>query len=253
VFRLLLSLTAIAIAALVLVLLRRAPPATPAVAVAVDAAPRAFADPPVIRPTRPPGPEAKKPPRPPEPALPRPGEDWKAELRQRVAASPNPGEVAFRAYSDLYVDQNLGFAEKQAAAEGLTVGEVRDLTHFGLLVLASQRVPEIEELLGRELTAEERDALADLMVGTNDQFKQEMRALVARGASEAERRKLIADTDAAYRKGYFAATGMTPELLDDLLAGDLLLPGAPGATEPPAGAPVEDGKDDEVAPVRPAR
>lgn len=220
------------------------PPPTPA------AAP---APPPVdptapVKPRLPPGPNGKKPVHAPEPQPPQPSDAWKAELQKRVAGSAHPGETAFRAYSDLYVDQNLSFAEKQAAQEGLTVREVRDLTHFGLLVLATQRVPEVEEVLGRELSDDERDALAALMQSSNTRFKEAMRALVARGASEAERDKLIRDTDAEYRKGLFAATGMTADQLDDLLAGNLLLPGAPGAAEAPSGAPVTDGKDEDPTP-----
>jgi hypothetical protein len=229
------------------------PPATTTAKAAAPPAVELTSEPAPVRPTRPPGPDDRHtPPREPEP--PEVGEAWKRALAARVQGSATPGELAFRAYTDLFVDHNLAFAEKQAIAEGLTVGEVRDLTHFGLLVLTTQRVPEVEELLGRELTAEQRGGLTELMHTTNDGFKREMRALVARGASEAERRQLMQRTDAAYRQAYFALTGMSPELLDDLLAGDLLPPGAPGRLDPPpagAGADDDGPEDDPADPQRP--
>jgi hypothetical protein len=183
--------------------------------------------------------------------MPRPSAEWKAALADRVRGTEHPGETAFRAFSDLYVDNNLDFARGQAEQEGLTLPEVRSLTHFGLVVLATQRVADVEELIGRDLTGDERTALSGLMQGANEEFRQKMRALVARGAGEAERWELIRAAEDRYRKDFYAITGMNDGLLDDLLAGNILLPGAPAATEPPTGRPPEAPKDDPRLPVRP--
>ena len=167
--------------------------------------------------------------------MPRPSAEWKAALADKVRGTEHPGETAFRAFSDLYVDNNLDFARRQAEQEGLTLPEVRSLTHFGLVVLATQRVA----------------MPAPVMQGANEEFRQKMRALVARGAGEAERWELIRATEDRYRKDFYAITGMNKGLLDDLLAGNILLPGAPAATEPPTGRPPEAPKDDPRLPVRP--
>jgi hypothetical protein len=208
-------------------------------------------EPPVVRPKRPPGPDDPHPSPGPEPVMPRPSAEWKAALADKVRGTEHPGETAFRAFSDLFVDNNLDFARRQAEQEGLTLAEVRSLTHFGLLVMATQRVADVQDLIGRDLTGEERNALSGLLQGANEEFKQRMRALVARGAGEAERWELIRATEDRYRKDFYAITGMNEALLDDLLAGNILLPGAPANTEPPTGRPPAAPKDDPVAPVRP--
>ncbi|HKA89627.1 MAG TPA: hypothetical protein VKE22_18310 [Haliangiales bacterium] len=237
------------VAAVAVVVLAWAPGGPPPPPAPTPAA--APAEPATARPRLPPGPDDPHPAPPPEPRMPVPSTEWRNAVAEKVRGTERPGENAFRAFSDLYVDQNLDFARRQAEREGLTLAEVRDLTHFGLLVLATQRVAEVEQLIGRDLAGEERESLASLMRDANDEFKQKMRALVARGASHAERAELIAATEERYRKDFFAITGMNEGLLDDLLAGNILLPGAPAATEPPVGRPPAAPKDDPVAPVRP--
>ena len=187
-----------------------------------------------------------------EPSIPVPTEEMRAEIAEKAQGAPDPGMTAFRTFSDLYVDSNLDFARRQAEAQGITLEEVRELTHFGLLVLATQRTPEVEELLGKPLSDEQQEKMAALMTSANDGFKRDMRLLVARRASEAERWNLIKATQARYLAEYYAATGMTEALLDDLLAGNMMLPGAPINTEPPD-EPVSppDPVDDPVAPPRP--
>ncbi len=143
--------------------------------------------------------------------------------------------AAFRAVSDLYIDANIELAKNQALAEGLTLDQVRELTSFGQLVLATQRTADLEQILGRDLTAEQADELGTLMMSANAAFKDRMRKLVAAGASEAQRWALIRETQAAYLEGFHAATGMTEDQLDDLLAGNVGLPGAPASSEPPDG------------------
>lgn len=159
----------------------------------------------------------------------------KAEIAEKVRGADRPGMAAFRAVSDLYIDANIELARSQALAEGLTLDQVRELTSFGQLVLATQRTTDLEQILGRDLTAEQAEELGALMMSANADFKVSMRKLVAAGASEAQRWTLIRETQAAYLEGFHAATGMTEDQLDDLLAGNVGLPGAPASTKPPDG------------------
>lgn len=148
-----------------------------------------------------------------------------------------PGTRAFRATVDAFVEYNRSFAEAQAKEEGLTVAEVHELTYFGLMVMRTQQWSEIEDLIGRELSQDERDLGADLMSTANREFKDAMRKLVADEAPEDARWQLIRGTQERYLREYYAITGMTPALLDDLLAGDLTRVGAPIATPPPEDIP----------------
>ncbi len=217
------------------------------------AAPAAKPQPAPVRPRTPPV-AGRDRPRPAldEPGPPIPTDEMREVMAEKARGAARPGQVAFRTFSDLYVDANLDFARRQAESQGITVPEVRELTHFGLLVLATQRVPDVEEVLGQPLSQEQRDALAPLMTSANSEFKSEMRQLVADGAAEAERWKLIRGAEARYLDAFYRATGMNEALLDDLLAGNMLLPGAPINTEPPDG-PVSpaDPRDDVADPQRP--
>ncbi|MEZ4398652.1 MAG: hypothetical protein R3B06_01440 [Kofleriaceae bacterium] len=151
----------------------------------------------------------------------------------RAAGRP-PGEAAFRAMIHAFIEYNLEFAKAQAAKEGITVDEVEELTYLGYLVMATQRLDDVADLTGRTYTEVEREEIAGLMRTHNDAFKDALRAAVARGAPEAERRQLIADTEAAYRADLFARTGLDEDQLDSLLGGDLAKPGAPIAGGIPA-------------------
>lgn len=217
-------------------------------------APAAAAAAPVnpVRPVRPPGPNDAKPRRAAEPAMPALTPEWRAELAAKVQGTAQPGETAFRMVSDRYVDDNMAFAERQAAAEHLTLPEVRELTYFGLLVLATQRHDDVEAVLGRPLTEQQGDELARLMQSSNGDFREAMHGLVSRGAGEDERWALIRSTSARYRTELFRITGLDAALLDDLLAGNLALPGAPAAGRLPEAKPV-DGERDEATTADPPR
>jgi hypothetical protein len=187
-----------------------------------------------LRPKLPPGPNDPRP-QVREPKSPEVSNAWKAEMTEKLRGQEHPGEAVFTAYSDRFVDENLELAEQQAKAEGLTLPEFRALTKLGLLVMATQRIPDVEEVLGHELSLETREALEALVQRENGGFKDAMRALVARNAPEEQRWELIKAADARYRAEFFKLSGMTADQLDDMLAGNLLLPGAPGATPDPSG------------------
>ena len=160
-----------------------------------------------------------------------------------------PGEAAFRATIDAFMDHNRAFAEARAAEEKISLEEVKELTYFGFLVLQTQQWPEIEALTGHELGEKEREQAANLMHATNSAFKSALRKLVADGVPPEARWSLIRETQERYKREYAAITGMTPELLDDLLAGDPSRPGAPSATPIPDN--VRPGPPPEPTPVRP--
>ena len=181
---------------------------------------------------------------------------WRRATTAQAHAAPRPGALAFRAMSDLYVEHNAAYARAQAEAEGLTLAEVRELTHLGLLVLATQRVPEVEEVLGRDLDDDARTALSGLMRSANDDFKRALRELVAAGASEDARWQLIRATEAGYLERFIAITGLEADQLDALLGGNILLPGAPIAGSPDADEPADSdapARDTPATPPRPSR
>lgn len=191
------------------------------------------------RPDRPPEPGRDEPRGVREPELPPHASQAHAAAYEKALkeGSERPGEAAFRATVDAFMEYNKSFAQAQAQQEGLTVTEVAELTYFGLMVQETQRWPEVEDVLGRTFTDDERQAAEELMHAANKDFKSRMRELVSRGAGEDARWELINSTQERYKREYFALTGMTPELLDDLLAGDVTRTGAPIATPPPADMP----------------
>lgn len=203
------------------------------------------------RPSREPGPGGGKPAPVAEPRMPVLTPDEHAQLAAEVRDAPAPGAAAFRKLSDRYVDENLELAQRQASAEGLSLPEVRELTYFGLLAMATQRFDDVEEITGRPLGESDRAALGELMQGANGDFRTQMRALVGRRGAEAERWALIRETQARYQRELFRITGLDASTLDDLLAGNLALPGAPARQEEPTGARAEGGYDDAVGDVPP--
>ena len=205
------------------------------------------------RPTQPPGPKGSGAPGLPHPVMPVLSPEVKAQIAEQVRGQERPGTAAFRMISERYVDENLELATRQAASEGLTMPEFRELTYFGLMVLATQRIEDVEAITGHTLTADERARLGQLMQGANAEFKDAMRALVARGGGEAERWAMIRSTEARYQAELFKLTGLDDSALDDLLAGNAALPGAPIRGEAPAGAPAPGGRDQLGTPQRPAR
>lgn len=210
---------------------------------------------PLLHPVRPATPpvEGRDVPRPaPDPQLPPDRKQiHSAAYAQAIAnGDERPGEKAFRATVDAFVAHNRAFAEAQAAEEKISVAEVHELTYFGFLVLQTQQWPEVEALTGHELGAKERERAESLMHDTNTAFKAALRKLVAEGAPEEARWKLIRETQESYKREYAAITGMTPELLDDLLAGDPSRPGAPSATPIPDN--LKPAPPPEPKPVRPA-
>ncbi|MEM1415830.1 MAG: hypothetical protein AAGH15_13060 [Myxococcota bacterium] len=150
----------------------------------------------------------------------------------RAEGDPRPGEAAFRAMVSAFMRHNRQLAEQQAEAEGLTMDEVEELTFLGLMAQQTQRWPEVEEVVGAPIDADTRIRAEQFLDELNQGFKEEMRGLVASGASERERGRLIRRTQDRYREVYFELTGMNPDHLDDLLAGDGSRAHPPGELPP---------------------
>lgn len=187
------------------------------------------------RPRTPPVPGRDEPRGVPMPEMPPDVREMQARIftEAKAAGEERPGEKAFRATVDAFMEYNRHFAEAKAKEEGFTTKEVAELTYFGFLVMQTQRWSEVEELAGHEISEDERALGEELMHTSNREFTAAMRKLVAEKAPEEARWKLIRDTQERYLREYYALTGMTPALLDDLLAGDVSRTGAPIVTPPP--------------------
>ncbi len=156
----------------------------------------------------------------------------RAYAAAQAEGEPRPGEAAFRAMVGAFMRHNRALAEQQAEAEGLTLDEVEELTFLGLMAQQTQRWPEVEEILGAPVEQATREQAEQFLDELNQGFKEEMRALVQSGAPENVRGQLIRRTQQRYRETYFELTGMDPDRLDDLLAGDLSRAHPPGDLPP---------------------
>lgn len=160
-------------------------------------------------------------------------EALRAAYEQAEAQGTPPGQAAFRKMISAFMAYNAEFAQAKAAKEGLSVAEIEELTYFGYMVMATQQVSEVEDLIGRTLTEAERQRLGDLQATHNNAFSEAMEHLVAERRPESDRWQLIRDSEAAYLADLYAVTGLDDETFDALLAGDLMRTGAPAAAEYP--------------------
>jgi len=203
-----------------------------------------------VRPRTPPVPGRDSPPQVDEPSLPPDADALRLRAYQEALAreDPRPGEQAFRAMVSAFMDHNHELAEQQAAAEGLGIDEVEELTFLGLMAQESQRWPEVEQLLGGPLDPERRAQAEAMLHELDEDFEKSMRDLVTDGGSVEDRWALIRSFEKDYRDRYFELTGMDEDMLDDLLAGDASRKYAPGSTPPPEDMPPND---EEPTPIEP--
>lgn len=192
-----------------------------------------------VRPREPPVPGRDAPPQVDEPAFPPDAKELRRAAYQEAVAeqAPRPGEKAFRAMVAAFMEHNQELAEAQAAAEGLELDEVEELTFFGLMAQETQRWPEVERVMGGPVDEQTRAQAATLLDEMNAEFKQSMRDLVKEDLPAEDRWALIRSVQEDYRERYFDITGMDEDMLDDLLAGDPSREGAPGTTPPPEDMP----------------
>lgn len=129
-----------------------------------------------------------------------------------------PGASALRAEVDWYCEYNRKAVDEQARREGLTTDEVKELTFLGFAALKSTQPAEVQKVLGRELSSEERDRLAAILNEENESFKKTMRLEVQQGASLEERWRTIQEFESHYVQLFRQTFGMTFAQFDQLLA-----------------------------------
>jgi hypothetical protein len=134
-----------------------------------------------------------------------------------AADSVGGGVVAFRSFSDDFVEANDDAVKEHMAREGLTREETKELTYFALVVSESHDWDTVEALTEHAIEDEARRQAWTQMQRRSRQMRDELQGLVASNASEAERWDAIDRIESDYLADYYRLTGMTPELLDQLL------------------------------------
>lgn len=158
-----------------------------------------------------------------------------ARLHAEAAAGsdPLPGTSAFRAYAADFLESNPEATEHHMVEYGLTRAEVLELTFFGLLAMRSVDWEDVEAVLGRPVPGDARATAGAAMRTRSEEMKTTIAAHVKAGDAPETRKATIRRIQDAYLEEYFRATGMTRDLLDELL--HLSLVSGPGAIdlEPP--------------------
>lgn len=139
-------------------------------------------------------------------------------LRAPSAPTGSPGALALRAQADDFVEQQADAVRAHMAREGLTLDETRELTYFGILAVQSQDWQRVESLTGAPLSEDARRQTWEAMMARSQEMRRELQEQIARGESEDARWDTIARIEDGYLQDYFRVTGMTPALLDELLA-----------------------------------
>jgi hypothetical protein len=127
------------------------------------------------------------------------------------------GVDAFRAFSDDFVEANPDAVKDHMQREGLTREETKELTYFALLVSESHDWDAVEALTNHAIEDEARRQAWSQMQRRSRQMREDLQAAVKRKASEAERWEAIDRIESGYLTDYYLLTGMTPDLLDQLL------------------------------------
>ncbi len=186
-------------------------------------------------------------------------------LRPEVAGELSdaaPGAVAFRKYTDDFVDAQADAARAHMAREGLTLDETRELTYFAVLAVESQDWARVESLTGRPLTSDTRREVWESMMARSQEMRRHLLEEIAAGAEEGTRWETIARVESGYLTDYYRITGMTPALLDQLLLASVrdqrvnetiasVSPDNDRPPVPPGGRPGAFVKRDPLHPERP--
>ena len=139
------------------------------------------------------------------------------QLDRTAAPGGTSGVVAFREFSDDFVEANDDAVIEHMKREGLTREETKELTFFALLVSESHDWDAVESLTEHPIEEEARRQAWVQMQQRSRQMREELQALVKQQASEAERWDAIDRIESGYLADYYRLTGMTPALLDQLL------------------------------------
>jgi hypothetical protein len=127
------------------------------------------------------------------------------------------GVAALREFSDDFAEANGDALREHMAREKLTRQETLELTFFALVASESQDWDTVEQLTGHAIQAEARRQAWVQMQQRSRQMREELQAMVKRGASEEERWEAIDQIESSYLDDYYRVTGMSPALLDQLL------------------------------------
>jgi hypothetical protein len=144
-----------------------------------------------------------------------------AAYRSAIAAGKTrPGATAFHADTDLYCEHNRAAVEDQARKEGLTVGEVKELTFFGFAAMRVSQRSKIEETLGHPIDDAKAQKLEEIVQRQNALFTKTMRQQVDDGAGEEQRWATIQDFEQRFVEEFDGELGINADQLDRMLAPD---------------------------------
>ena len=173
------------------------------------------------------------------------------------------GVDAFRTFSDDFVEANPDAVKEHMQREGLTREETKELTYFALLVSESHDWDAVEALTNHAIEGEARRQAWAQMQRRSRQMRDALQVAVKSKASEAERWDAINRVESDYLADYYLLTGMTPDLLDQLLrlsvenqsAAETASALAPSAVShrPPGANENCVRRDPEIRPRRPSR
>jgi hypothetical protein len=142
----------------------------------------------------------------------------KAYAQAVKAGEKNPGEKAFRADAQAFFEHNAQLAEEKAAREGISLEELEELTYMGTLAMHLRNWDAVEQVLGHELSAEDRKLGDALIFSASNEFKTAIRGHVAKGDSVEARWATIRTQQESFIEKYKAITKLSPEDYDNLLA-----------------------------------
>lgn len=144
-----------------------------------------------------------------------------AVFRSALAAGrERPGATAFRADTELYCEHNRKAVEEQARKEGLSVGEVKELTFFGFAALRATQREKVEEVLGHPLADDQQQRLEGILQKQNEGFTASMRRAVDEGATEEQRWAIIHGFEQQFVDELHDGLGISAADFDRILAPD---------------------------------
>lgn len=141
-----------------------------------------------------------------------------------AAGEESPGMAAFRADSLAFFEHNIEFAKEKAAREGISLDELRELTHLGLLAMRLRQWNEVERILGRPLPPELREQGDKLIFTSSNELKAAIREHVAAQDPIEARWETIRNTEERFLSEYLSITGLSEEQLDRLLGAPYAMP-----------------------------
>lgn len=138
--------------------------------------------------------------------------------------SSTPGAIALRADADAFFEFNLEQAKEKAARDGVSLDELREMTHLGLLATRLRQWEDVEAALGKPLPEGAAARGEELIVQYSGEVKRATRDPANRDASPEERKAMIDELGQRFLADYLELTGLTPAQYDQLLGAPYQLP-----------------------------